>query len=162
MKRLAASLFSRFRTSERGAILVETLLVIPVITIFAIGVLEFGYVFWERQQMQAGVRDAARYWSRCSLSSFNASRCTVAKAREIAVNYYDPVSDAAFLRINGWDGSVAAAVTVTPSTPPANPATTDIVTVTGTLMHRSSPLFRLLNLNPIPITYTYSTRYIGW
>lgn len=162
MKRLTASLLSRFRTSERGAILVEVLLVFPVITLFAIGMLEFGYIFWERQQMQAGVRDAARYWSRCNLAATTTSACSIAKARDIALTYHDPVANTTYSRLAGWTVAQADAVVITPAVPPAVPASTDLVTVTGTLQHNSSPLFVLLNLPPIPISYTYTMRYIGW
>jgi len=54
-----------FAFGTEGALLTETLIVVPVITIFAVGILEFGNVFWQRHQVQVGVRDAARYWSRC-------------------------------------------------------------------------------------------------
>ncbi len=162
VKRLAASLLSRFRTSERGAILVEAFLIIPVIALFAVAVLEFGYIFWERQQMQAGVRDAARYWSRCSLLAFNAGRCTPDKARRIAVTYYDPAADVTYARLNGWNASTAASVVITPTTPPTTPTSDSIVTVTGTVQHDNSPLFVLLRFQPVTITYQYSLRYVGW
>ncbi len=162
MKRLTASLLSRFRTSERGAILVEVLLVFPVITLFAIGMLEFGYIFWERQQMQAGVRDAARYWSRCNLAAKTSGSCSITKAKDIALTYYDPVAATTYSRLQGWTLTDTNAVVITPAVPPAVPVSTDLVTVTGTLQHNSSPLFVLLNLPPIPISYTYTMRYIGW
>lgn len=162
VKRLTASPFSRFRTSERGAILVEALLIVPIITLFAVAVLEFGFVFWERQQMQAGVRDAARYWSRCNFEAFTKGSCSVAQARQVAVTYRDPVANAVYSRLNNWNASTASAVVVTPTTPPVTPGPTSILTVTGTVQHDNTPLFKLLDLQPITLSYSYTMRFTGW
>lgn len=162
VKRLAASLLSRFRTSERGAILVEALLVIPVFTVFALALIEFGFIFWERQQLQAGVRDAARYMSRCNVAAFNdASKlCSFEKARTIATKYYDPSSAQ---MINRLPGTTLPTITITPTAANFKTITTaGTVTVTGTFQHFQSPVFALFNLAPIPISYTYSARYMGW
>lgn len=164
MKRLTASLLSRFRTSERGAILVEALLVVPVITLFALAVLEFGFIFWERQQLQAGVRDAARYLSRCSVKSYTATTpvCSFDKARTIATKYYDPAATPPGY-YNRLPGSTLPTITITPTAAQfQNVTTASIITVEGTFAHFQSPTFRLLRLEPFPITYKYSVRYIGW
>lgn len=165
LKRLTGSLFSRFRTSEQGAILVEALIAFPVVTLFAAGVLEFGYVFWERQQLQAGVRDAARYMARCNDEALAANVCSEATARQIAFNYFDARSGTVRQRINGWNSTDPNALvftrTVTSVSQLSEGRFVDI-TVEGTLLHRESPLFVLLNLDGVPITYTYSMRYLGW
>lgn len=157
MKRLAASLLSRFKTSEQGAILVEALIAIPVITIFAVGLLEFGVMFWERQQMQAGVRDATRYWSRCSAASATAGTCTIDKARNIA--FYGNPAGTGGLRVPNWYR--AADLDIQPTTPPATVGNTAVVSQ-GRLLYSGSPLFSLLDINAITIRYTYSMRYLGW
>lgn len=119
---------------------------VPIITLFAVAVLEFGIAFWERQQLQAGVRDAARYWSRCSSLSSTAGSCSVAQATAIASR----------------NGVLPVTLAVTPTTPPATPTSADIVTVTGSFTHDKSPMFVLLKLTPFVITYTYKMRFIGW
>jgi len=169
LKRLAASLLSRFRTSERGAILVEALIAIPVVTIFAVGLLEFGVLFWERQQMQAGVRDAARYWSRCSSTASTAGSCSIVTARNIAF-YGTPVAPGTTpatdtapcpggVRVSNW--CRAADLDIQPATPPATPGST-VVTAQGRLLYSSSPMFTLLDIAPITVRYNYSMRYLGW
>ena len=54
-----------FWQKEEGAVLAEALLAVPFVTLFAAGILEFGNIFWERMQIDAGLRDAGRYLSRC-------------------------------------------------------------------------------------------------
>lgn len=173
MKRLTASLLSRFRTSERGAILVEALIAIPFVTIFAVGLLEFGTLFWERQQMQAGVRDAARYWSRCSAASSTAGACSINTARNIAFFGTPtapgtiPTSDTdpcpAGVRVSNWCRVADLSVTVTPpaSVPQSVPDMT-VVSVSGRLLYKNSPMFALLDIAPLTVRYNYSMRYLGW
>lgn len=167
VKRLTASLLSRFRTSERGAILVEALLVVPVITLFALAVVEFGFIFWERQQLQAGVRDAARYLSRCNVAAASASTpmCSTDKATAIATSYFYPTGPTAGAVVNRMPGTVLP--TISYAFDPATPQFRDMVpgttiTVTGTFSHFQSPAFSLLRLPAVPLTYRYSMRYIGW
>ncbi|THD82451.1 pilus assembly protein [Aliigemmobacter aestuarii] len=153
-KRLKTRL-ARFLIACEGAVLIETLLAVPVATVFAAGVLEFGNVFWQRQQMQVGVRDAARYWSRCR-PDFGA--CSIDIARNIA--FYGNPAGTGNLRVPGW--SDAADLAITPATPPGAPVATDLVRVTGTLDYLGSPLFRLVTSGGISVTYVHEQRYIGW
>ncbi len=158
VKRRIVSLFSRFRTSERGAILVETLIMVPVVTIFSVGLLEFGVMFWERQQMQAGVRDAVRYWSRCSSTAATAGACSITKARNIA--FYGTPDGGTALRVPNWYRPED--LTLTPLNPPPLPADTDLAQANGRLLYSGSPLFSLLDLNAVTIRYDYSMRFMGW
>ena len=57
--------FSRFRAEERGAVLAETLIVVPFVTLFSVGILEFGNMFWQKHNIETGLRDAARFVARC-------------------------------------------------------------------------------------------------
>ncbi len=167
MKRLAASLFSRFRTSERGAVLVEALLVVPMITLFALAVIEFGFIFWERQQLQAGVRDAARYLSRCNVEATSASTpmCSQAKATALATSYFYPTGTATGVVANRLPGTTLPSISYDFDPPVAqfkNITLGTTISVTGTYSHSQSPTFRLLRLPGIPLSYKYSLRYIGW
>lgn len=182
MKRLAASLFSRFRTSERGAILVEALLVIPVISLFALAVIEFGYVFWERQQVQAGVRDAARYWSRCSPTAFaSGAGCTVDKAKDIAVSYLDVSRNQTFARLPNWlkaDVKFYPVIKTAANTqqcppdktkeitattaPPTNPTAADRFVVITEFPMGDTPLSVLTRGPGITLSYSLCMRYVGW
>lgn len=151
-----------FRKDEKGSILVEALLLLPIITIFSIGVLEFGNVLWQRQQLQTGVRDAARYWSRCRPATADfASVCSADIARNIA--FYGNPTGTGNTRVPGWDQN--SQLTLTPASKsdfPAVPAQTDKVVVTGTVNYNGSPLVSVLNLSLITIEYTHEERYMGW
>ncbi len=149
------NLFARLGREETGAVLAETLLVVPVLTIMTAGVMEFSNMLWQRQQMQIGVRDAVRYWSRCR-PTFNP--CTQAIARNIA--FYGNPAGTGTLRVPGWDA--ASELTLTPVTPPASPNAASLVTGTGSASYVTSPMFGALNIGAITFTYTYSQRYIGW
>ena len=160
--RRIAPLFSRFVNSTRGAILVEALLVVPIVTIFAIGIIEFGNVFWERQQLQAGVRDAARYWARChtwsEVSGTNAQTCSIDTARNIAF-YGKPFLDSGgtnYLRVPNWFRPED--LTITPETPQSG----NMVEAVGVVDYENSPLFRFLQIGAIRMGYRYEQRYVGW
>ncbi|MGC9370868.1 MAG: TadE/TadG family type IV pilus assembly protein [Paracoccaceae bacterium] len=152
-----------FSGDERGSVLVEALLLLPVLTIFTIGVLEFGNVLWQRHQVQTGVRDAARYWSRCqpahpSVSPPFNSWCSVSIAQNIA--FYGTPDGSGPPRVPGWTDP--ADLTISPVPQPSNPGPTDVVTVTGTLEYNGSPLFGVLNISILEIEYSHSERYLGW
>lgn len=155
MKSKFRKLIRRFFLSTRGVVLAEALIVLPIVTIFAIGVLEFGSVFWQRQQLQTGVRDAARYWSRCRPDFSN---CSLAIARNIA--FYGNPAGTGSLRVPNWDD--ASELDIAPAVPPGAPAAADLVTVTGTLTYAGSPLISRLSIPVMTITYQHQERYIGW
>lgn len=155
MRRIFGRCLTRLRQEETGAVLVETMIVVPVLTIFTIGILEFSNVFWQRQQMQIGVRDAVRYWSRCR-PDFNPCSLTIAKN----FAFYGNATGTGTLRVPGWDES--SELELTPATPPTSPDATSIVTGVGTVSYVSSPLFGALQIDAITFSYTYSQRYIGW
>mgnify|MGYP000604468180 CR=1 FL=1 len=153
----------KFSQDENGSVLLEALLLLPVLTIFSIGVLEFGNVLWQRHQLQTGVRDAARYWSRCHADQptgnppFN-SWCSEAIARNIA--FHGNPGGTGPLRVPGWDEP--AELTIAPNPQPDHPTATDLVTVTGRVEYMGSPLFGALNIPILDIEYTHTERYLGW
>jgi hypothetical protein len=154
MRGLGKSL-QRFAASADGAILAEALIVIPIVTVLAIGLLEFGSLFWQRQQMEVGVRDAARYWARCRPDF---GPCTATIARNIA--FFGNPAGTGYLRVPNWYRDTD--LEVTPATPPDVPSATDVVTVSGTLSYQGSPMSSLLGLNLLVVGYTHQQRYIGW
>lgn len=157
MIRRALRKVREFVPATEGAILTETLIVVPVVTIFAVGILEFGNVFWQRHQVQVAVRDTARYWARCrGIEPFNT--CTQQIARNLAF-YGNPMGTGA-PRIAGWTDP--AALEITPVLPPSSPTRDDMVTVTGTHTYTGSPLMRLIQIDAFDFSYTHQQRYIGW
>jgi Flp pilus assembly protein TadG len=158
-----------FLCGTEGALLTETLIVVPVVTIFAVGILEFGNVFWQRHQVQVGVRDAARYWSRCrGIAPFNT--CTQQVARNLA--FYGNTAGTGPARVPGWTTADGLTITVswtnedgqtiTAAVPPSNPPRDALVTVTGTHRYTGSPLMRLIDLEAFNFSYTHNQRYMGW
>jgi len=147
-----------FVSGTEGAILTETLIVVPVITIFAVGILEFGNVFWQRHQVQVAVRDVARYWARClDVDPFDT--CDLLIARNLAfygVPDADPTVDP--LRVPGWVGGDEA-LQIQRQVLPSN---IEVVTVTGTHTYTGSPLMRLIQIEAFDFSYTHQQRYIGW
>ncbi|KSV94048.1 TadE/TadG family type IV pilus assembly protein [Sinorhizobium sp. GL28] len=140
---------------EEGAVLAEALVVVPFVTLFAAGILEFGNIFWERMQIDAGLRDAGRYWSRCRQSATYTSYCTEEIARQIAF-YGSPIPPAGTpLRVPGW-GPGTAALTISPI------STDGTITVATSHLYQTSPLFGWLGIDAITINSSHEERYIGW
>jgi len=144
-----------FRDDTSGVILTESLLVLPVLSLFAFGIMEFGSILWQRQQVQVGVRDAARYWSRCRPDFSN---CSLQIARNIA--FYGNPTGTGPARVPGWTD--AAELTLTPATPPTSPVAADTVSATGSVVYQGSPLFNFVLSSAVTIEYTHMERYIGW
>ena len=144
-----------FWHDQDGIALTEALIVLPVLIVFTFGILEFGNILVQRQQLQTGVRDAARYWSRCRPDFSN---CSLATARNIAF-YGNPAGTGA-LRVPNW--SEDSMLVITPETPPGAPVATDLVEVTGTVNYLQSPVFALLLDGAFSFQYVHRERYIGW
>lgn len=151
----------RFRDDTRGAILVEALIVFPLLVVFCFGMFEFGSILWQREQIQVGVRDAARYWSRCrQTSGAFATECSEQIARNIAFfGTPFPVADSTPLRVPGWDGDPVTELEITPAKGalPPNPDRSDTVRVTGRLAYQG-----FVYLQGNPISYSAEARLIGW
>lgn len=139
-----------------GAVLTEALVAVPFVTLFAAGILEFGNVFWERMQIDAGLRDAGRYLARCRPTSpIYTATCSEATAKAIA--YYGtqtPAADAA-LRVPGW-GPDPADITVTPVSADGT------ITLATAHLYQASPLFGWLGIDDITISVSHEQRYMGW
>lgn len=151
----------KFAFAREGSVLVETMIAVPVVTILTVGVLEFGNIFWQRQLVQTGVRDAARYWSRCRDSTVQfPAVCNVDIARNIA--FYGNPAGTGTLRVPNWHRPEDLVITPAQGDFPSPPGPADLVTVTGRLLYANSPMFGLLDLEPITLSYTHSERYMGW
>jgi hypothetical protein len=144
-----------FWRREEGAVLAEALLAVPFVTLFAAGILEFGNIFWERMQIDAGLRDAGRYMSRCRPASGTyVPTCNQATARTIA--FYGTQSPAAGAkpRVPGWQD--AADITI------AGPDADGNITLSTAHLYQTSPLFGWLGIDAITINSFHEERYIGW
>ncbi|WP_219784870.1 TadE/TadG family type IV pilus assembly protein [Celeribacter sp. PS-C1] len=159
----------RFWRNEEGAILVETLVAMPVLALITFGILEFGNLMWQRQQLQIGVRDAARYWSKCrhTVSPTAFDNCDATIARNIA--FHGRPDGSGPFRVPGWDE--ASELTLWPAEDGLNPTPGlgDYVQVEGRFEYQGSPFFNAVFCPrrddicvPIEIGYWATMRYYGW
>ncbi|WP_064692352.1 TadE/TadG family type IV pilus assembly protein [Rhizobium aegyptiacum] len=144
-----------FWRREEGAVLAEALLAIPFVTLFAAGILEFGSIFWQRMQIDAGLRDAGRYLSRCRpLSGTYVPTCNEATAKTIA--FYGTQTPAADAEPRVPDWKDAADITITAPDADGN------ITLSTAHLYKSSPVFSFLGIDAITISSFHEERYIGW
>lgn len=66
---------SRRRTGERGSVVVEFALVVPIVLLMIVGIIQYGYHYWAMQTASAAAREAAR-----RLVVGTDPACTVAEA----------------------------------------------------------------------------------
>jgi Flp pilus assembly protein TadG len=143
-------LFARFRSNESGVVMVEAILAVPLLTLLAIGVLEFGSILWQREQITTGLRDSVRYLARCRHPD---ATCD-ATARNLA--YYGSV-DVGPNRVPGWDADNSPITFTRSST-----GVQDLVSATTTHTLLNSPLFGMLGIGTITVTLDHEQRDIGW
>lgn len=145
-----------FWWKEEGAVLAEALVAVPFVTLFAVGILEFGNIMWERMQIDAGLRDAGRYLSRCRPTSptFTAT-CSEATAKTIAFYGTQSPGANATLRVLGWGPSLAD-ITVTPVSAEGT------ITLATAHLYETSPMFGFLGIDAITISVSHEERYMGW
>ncbi|MDA7427615.1 pilus assembly protein [Primorskyibacter aestuariivivens] len=151
---------------ESGAVLVETLIAIPVLTIATFGLLEFGNMLWQREQLQVGVRDAARYLSRCrqwASGTIQPNTCDRDVAERIAF-FGDPRIGQGSLRVPGWDETSELVILPTTlfTSAPTVPTAGDTIVVYGEVTYQGSPVFNAVLSAAPKMGYTYEVRYQGW
>ena len=158
----------RFRRDERGSVLVEMTLITPLMIALSAGVFEFGNIIHRKLLIEAGLRDAARYYARCT-TGFATVNCTTA-AQNIA-KYGAPTVGT--LRLSDW--GVDEPVTIAPYTT-ANPvdpitglqdyrgtgATVTTVRVTTSYSYGSTSLLGYIGVGPVTITASHEERFIGY
>ncbi|SDA90679.1 TadE-like protein [Sinorhizobium sp. NFACC03] len=152
LRNFVCGLFHPFRSREDGAVLTEALVAVPFVTLFAAGILEFGNIFWQRMQIDAGLRDAGRYMSRCRPRPDPEPTCEE-MARKIA--FYGTQASGTVLRVPGW-GDDLDDITIIPLN------TDGTIRVQTVHVYQSSPVFAWLGIDEITITSFHEERYIGW
>lgn len=156
------SLFKRLRRETQGAVLVEAIVAVPFVTLFSVGILEFGNMLWQKEQIESGLRDAARYLARCQLDSLPDFEpdCSEALARRIA--YYGTSSPSATVpRVTGW---TPARSPITFEYPMRNGHQGEhkVVVARTSHIYSASPLFGWLDLGAVNIQAYHEERYVGW
>ncbi|MDT8327023.1 MAG: pilus assembly protein [Roseovarius sp.] len=154
----------RVQDEQDGVVLIEALLVIPILTILTFGILEFGNMMWQRQQLQVGVRDAARYWSRCrDTINSEVTACNETVARNIA--FYGNPDGTGNLRVPGWGPAIAgSSLSLDPAKGAfeGTPGPEDIVRVVGAFNYIGSPVYNTILEGVITVSWETEMRHIGW
>jgi Flp pilus assembly protein TadG len=135
-----------FFAEQDGVAMTEAIVVVPFLTLFAVGVIEFGALFWQREQIETGLRDAARYMARC--------RHPIATCETTARNlaYYGSSAQTAE-RVPGWNDTNSP-ITFTPTTV----GTQDIIRARTAHDLVNSPLFNFLGIGTISISADHNQR----
>ena len=138
---------AEFFAERDGVAMTEAIIVVPFLTFFAVGVIEFGALFWQREQIETGLRDAARYMARC--------RHPIATCETTASNlaYYGSSMLTPAERVPGWNDTNSPIIfTVTPG------VSQDIVTAWTEHDLVNSPLFNYLGIGTISISADHNQR----
>ena len=160
MKQVAAY-FSEVRgfiNDESGVAMTEAIVAVPFLTLMAVGILETGSIFWQRQQIETGLRDSVRYMARCrhgvSASLPSSTDCLVV-ARNLA--YFGNSAGNGPLRVPSWNAANSV-ITYTKTTVSGQ------VNIDATTNHTfiNSPLFGWLFDQSVTIQANYEQREIGW
>lgn len=134
--------------------LVETVLVLPVLVVVVAAILEIGNIFWQYQQLQTGVADAARYMARCPAPSPDfAPTCSAAIARNIAVFGVIAPTSNAIARVPGWRPQD---ITI------GGPGADGVFTVSTSLAYRGSPLLAMTGLKILTLGVRRQARVQKW
>jgi Flp pilus assembly protein TadG len=128
-----------------GSALLEAAVLTPVMFILLFGVYEFSWYFYTQHLASTGVRDAARYLARTSLTNPCSSSANQIIAKDIATLTNDGSA-----RITGWSaGDVAITCTpvsqficgaATPCVLNSGPSTYDVYVVTVSTSYTPSTL----------------------
>lgn len=137
-----------------GAALVEALIIVPVMTVFMVGILEFGVLLHTKSQAEAGVHDASRYLARCNLSS---SICQDV-AKNLAV-YGRVDSESAVPRTSSWSSEPVQIEPVSGTTSAGVDYT--VWRVSGAFDYDGSPMIELIGVDQMPVWAKHEERSIG-
>ncbi|MEX0346094.1 MAG: TadE/TadG family type IV pilus assembly protein [Rhizobiaceae bacterium] len=161
MKRIAklVSILRNFRGDASGVAMTEAIVAVPFLVIMAAGVLEMSSIFWQRQQIEAGLRDSVRYMARCrhgvSASLPSSTNCLTV-ARNLA--YHGNSAGNGPLRVPSWNAANSI-ITYTKTTLASGQINIEAET-THTLV--ASPFFLWMFEGTWDIRANYEQREIGW
>lgn len=162
-----SSICRKFRSEERGAVLVEMTIITPLMISLSAGVFEFGNLIHKKLLIEAGLDDAARYVARCT-DAFVGIDC-VATARDIAAF---GVVGGTTPRVAGWAASdVVINFFDTPNVVDAGTGLQDYrgtsanvrtVQVTTSFTYTGASLLAYLDMSPIVLSGSHQERFIGF
>jgi TadE-like protein len=149
---------ARLLGEERGSLVVEFVIVLPLILGMLVLVAEFGRAFWYHQIVTKGVRDGVRYLSRAPAAEFDAYAL---RARYLAMTGQP---DSSATPTHAWWTDIATVTVGAPQevgAPPAFRTPFERITMQAAVPV-SFPLLALVGQAPtITITAADQVRYIG-
>ncbi|WP_265517349.1 TadE/TadG family type IV pilus assembly protein [Nitratireductor luteus] len=170
MQRALHALLKKFRGDERGQVLIEMTLITPLMIALSAGVFEFSNVIYRKLLIEAGLRDAARYYARCNEPLFTEAGLAIncgTNAANIAL--YGTIT-AGTLRLSDWSGPVIIATYTTANN--VDPGTglqdyrssgdVDTVRLTTSYNYAGTSLLSYLGIGPITLTASHEERVVGW
>ena len=157
-----ARLIEKFRRDERGAVLVEMTLITPVMLALSTGVFEFGNLIHQKLLIEAGLRDAGRYYARCSTGACD----TIAK--NIAV--FGNGGGTGTARVSTWTTTMVTVATIArPAVDGAgvrlyrsDEVNVETVRITTSFPYTATSLLSYLGIGPFTISASHEERVIGW
>lgn len=143
---------------EVGAALIEFTLVAPFVLMVALGIAEFGRMFYQYQLVVEGLRDAGRYLARVD-PTIGANQD---KAAKLAVT--GTTEDGGDLRVTGWEvGDISFAIEETANPGSANyrgPDPIRVVVVSTTFDYADVGFLSTLGIGAISIDAAHEQRVI--
>lgn len=153
----------KLRRDESGVALLETIIVLPVILVFLVGILEFSGLLLNKLQVETGLKEAARYLARCHEDNRTAGLCSEAIARNIAV--YGQPDAGTNPRAYGWkpeDIQINAPGGVTRSATSEDGEDFNVVRVSTNFSYPGSPLIGLIGFDGLTVQASHEERVIGF
>jgi Flp pilus assembly protein TadG len=177
MLRRLSRILKHFNSDQRGTVLVEMSMVVPLMLFLSAGVFEFGNLIHDKLLMEAGLSDGARFAARCNSTLYTNAGLAAINCADIATNIavFGNVAGTGSARIPGWQKSD---VTITIADPATCHNTVDsngvvlylsttsqvcIVTASGTYAYSdrdSVGMLSLLNIGPITLGSSHEERLI--
>jgi Flp pilus assembly protein TadG len=162
-----------FAHEEKGAVLVETAIILPLMITLSAGVYEFSNAIYTRLLLEAGVADGARYLARCVHLASDEAACG-AQTQNLAVT--GEVSGGT-ARVKGWTAAgvsisyTSIPVTVDPTTGEQNYRSSSADVLVAKVSadysysdagHAGLGLLGVLGLGPLTLSVAHEERVIGW
>jgi Flp pilus assembly protein TadG len=160
---------NRIWRDDKGSVLLEGTIVLPVLFILIFGVLEFSFYFYQQHLMSTGVRDAARYLARVVDPT---DAATQTAAQNLAAT--GSTAGGSARRVTGWDPDEVAitfsfvANGMVDGTRPyrqgpeaAFPDSLRIVNVTGSFTWVPLGFWGFFGFGSKSVTVTHTERFMG-
>ncbi|PBB85173.1 MULTISPECIES: TadE/TadG family type IV pilus assembly protein [unclassified Mesorhizobium] len=178
MASLLSRTLRRFRSDQRGTVLIEMAIVGPLMLLLSAGVFEFGNLIHDKMLMEAGLSDGARFAARCNSQLYTDAGLAAIDCADLAKNItvFGNVAGTAPARLYGWQKSDVTISIADPATckNAIDPGTGTvlylsttsqvcIVTASGTYAYSSldsAGLLSLLNITTVTLGASHQERLI--